>query len=81
MYDHILNALVKIEEYLDNESDSVEIPNNLFKTDILVDYYYYPGHFVDVDDDEKELIVATLADAGYADHYACIGRIIMESEY
>ncbi len=53
MYDHILNALVKIEEYLDNESDSVEIPNNLFKTDILVDYYYYPGHFVDVDDDEK----------------------------
>ncbi|EJS90761.1 hypothetical protein AAUPMC_07034 [Pasteurella multocida subsp. multocida str. Anand1_cattle] len=53
MYDHILNALVKIEAYLDNESDSVEIPNNLFKTDIFVDYYYYPGHFVDVDDDEK----------------------------
>ncbi|HDR1911038.1 TPA: hypothetical protein QB648_000273 [Pasteurella multocida] len=79
MYDHILNALVKIEAYLDNESDSVEIPNNLFKTDILVDYYYYPGHFVDVDDDEKELIAATLADAGYADHYDALAELLWKA--
>ncbi|MGC6377584.1 hypothetical protein ACNO7L_07200 [Bisgaard Taxon 45] len=79
MYDHILKALVKIEEYLDNESDSVEIPNNLFKTDILVDYYYYPEHFVDVDDDEKELIAATLADAGYTDHYDALAELLWKA--
>ncbi|SPY33083.1 DUF7821 domain-containing protein [Pasteurella canis] len=79
MYDHILNALINIEVYLDNESYSVEIPNNLFKTDILLDYYYYPTHFVDVDDDEKEMIALTLADAGYTDHYDALAELLWKA--
>lgn len=80
MYDYILDALINIEAYLDNErSYSVEIPNHLFKTDILLDYYYYPMHFVDVDDDEKEMIVLTLAAAGYTDHYDALAELLWKA--
>lgn len=77
--DHTLRQiLLEIEGYLENELH-VEIPTKQFKSDILVDYYYYPQDFMNFTEEEQEEVNDCLKQAGYVECHDALADFMQKA--